>query len=1246
MDFRTFRHCFGLHRSSEFFCSTRSSSGLATAVLSLAMLLLSGVVTADPLSCAGSPFGTTGSIIQNVEFMDLVSTGASTNVIEEYRPATGTENPPITQLYQSNLYQGALTSANGTFQKAINVDLNGDGRDEIAAVYLSGTKLTIAIYERASGLSPSATVIQAWSYTGTASLANVDIIAGDFDGSQDGKQELAVTWSESNMQHLGVLTGASNSNGDGVIANTNNNFSGKWTNDPTVSNPAITRLARGDFLLDGRDQIAVVSNMRSATPIELDVDLLEYGNLQTRTALPVRNSDVNIGSQHNFDIGSEFISGGSGYPIQGIVSLTADGGDVVDSAAAELVVHEEFLYPTFFGHQYAIGQRLYHFARTPEAPGPITSVSLAAGEGPNVDATQIIDLGYSTSGVPQAASFDTTIADIDGDGKAEIVVARDVVTDNGLTHTLNVSAYRSTVVPRAGFTYAVNGFTVTFTNTSKAAISYSWNFGDGSSSTQPTPSHLYSSNQNYTIPLTASDASGASDTYQATVNPGNNATGSGGIDAAYNYRLVYAPISSSNAAAASAYSADLATNGLFGYNHVQLAAGPMNHDGLQRALVMAFDVLNEKIVRGLAWFDDQNNFALVPNLQEESNSDFASLGNVSLLASDFDGESMHATLTTGADADCRTNVVDRQLRSLIWMPPYFAALQTQGIQNQNIDARFAKTNSTSQSQENQEGSYSSNSVSGYVGETAGFELGPLEAEDSVKFTFGGDFESATGAIHGSDQEYSYTEGSTSAGGEALVQSESTTSDCYTYDVVRYGGAIPNSTLHFCAIQRAPDGQPRDSVTDSNADVWNSLGDQSGAPFTPTPQWFPLTRDWASLALFHPAMLNGSPVNGATDGLFSTPVTSSTMVQPYLDIDLGAVRDIASIRVFPAANVDTKGNLVTPLGFADAAKDLVGFRIYVSMGKFVGAAIPSGANVTSFAPDTADQAISDRWNVWTRNPSDNSQLLRGRYVRLQNPSTTPSRINIAEIQVFGDSHVEPPTYPDAVCDPSTGADFFGNPLHNDGYFKAEVWNSVDATPGYQEIEVRGDLMWSGANAVDVHGNSISGVPNCANDEVVRDGSDIWGAGFKVSGSSTNFNSWDLGQTDSTTLGTTASFDTSFRIGAEYDIEAGFGVKVTAGLSYEYTHGVTSEIQSSTTWGNELSVGGDIAGFDTPSIGNICGYEPRPYAFHLNDRSNAGFQHDVYVADYIVREGSSSWTRAALPTICKDDRIFYDNVELYH
>ncbi len=1203
-----------------------------------------------PLSCAGSPFGTTGSIIQNVEFIDVVSTSASTNIIEEYRPATMSENPPITQAYQSDLYQGALTSANGTFQKAINVDLNGDGRDEIAAVYLSGSQLTIAIYERTSGLSPSASVIQTWIYTGAASLANVDIIAGDFDGSQDGKQELAVTWSESNMQHLGVLTGASNPSGDGVIANANNNFSGKWTNDPTVSNPAITRLARGDFLLDGRDQIAVVSNMRSAMPTELDVDLIEYDNLQTRTALPVRNSDVNIGSQHNFDIGPEFASGGRGYPIQGIVNLTADGGDVVDSAAAELVVHEEFLYPSTFGHQYAIGQRLYHFARTPEAPGPISSVSLAVGQGPNVDATQIIDLGSTPfgGGLPQAASFDTTIADIDGDGKAEIVVARDVATSNSQVHTLNVSAYKATVVPRGGFTYVVNGFTVAFTNTSKSAISYSWNFGDGSAvSTQPTPpSHLYSSNQNYTVTLTASDASGNSDTYQATVNPGNNATGSGGIDAAYNYRLVYVPISSSNAAATPAYSADVETNLFLAYSHVQLAAGPMNHDGIQRALVMAYDSENANILRGITRFDDQGNFALVPNLQNESNSDFTSLGNISLLASDFDGESMHATLTTGADADCRTNVVDRQLRSLIWMPPYFSALQSQGLGNQDIDARFAKTNSTTQSQENQEGSYSSNSISGYIGETAGFELGPLEAEDSVKFTFGGDFESATGAIHGSDQEYSYTEGSTSAGGEALVQSESTTSDCYTYDVVRYGGAIPNSTLHFCAIQRAPDGQPRDSVTDSNADVWNSLSDQTGAPFTPTPQWFPLTRDWASLALFHSATLNGSPVSGATDGLFSTPVTSSTMVQPYLDIDLGAVRDIASIRVFPAANVDTDGKQTTPLGFSDAAKDLVGFRVYVSMGKFAGAAVPSGASVTSFTPDTSDQAISDRWNIWTRNPSDSSQLLRGRYVRLQNPTTIPSRINIAEIQVFGDSHVEPPTYPDAVCDPSTGADFFGNPLHNDGYFKAEVWNSVGATPGYEEIEVRGDLMWSGANAVDIHGNSISGVPNCTNDYVVRDGSDIWGGGFKVSGSSTNFNSWDLGQTDSTTLGTTASFDTSFRIGAEYDIEAGFGVKVTAGLSYEYTHGVTSDIQSSTTWGNELSVGGDIAGFDTPSIGNICGYEPRPYAFHLNDRSNAGFQHDVYVADYVVREGSSSWTRAALPTICKDDSIFYDNVELYH
>jgi PKD repeat protein len=52
---------------------------------------------------------------------------------------------------------------------------------------------------------------------------------------------------------------------------------------------------------------------------------------------------------------------------------------------------------------------------------------------------------------------------------------------------------------------STNGFTVVFNNTSTGATSYTWNFGDLSSSSATAPTHVYTANGNYTITLIASN---------------------------------------------------------------------------------------------------------------------------------------------------------------------------------------------------------------------------------------------------------------------------------------------------------------------------------------------------------------------------------------------------------------------------------------------------------------------------------------------------------------------------------------------------------------------------------------------------------------------------------------------------------------------------------------------------------------------------------------------------------------------
>ncbi|HET8572443.1 MAG TPA: PKD domain-containing protein [Edaphocola sp.] len=64
--------------------------------------------------------------------------------------------------------------------------------------------------------------------------------------------------------------------------------------------------------------------------------------------------------------------------------------------------------------------------------------------------------------------------------------------------------------PEPLFTFTANNMTVNFTNTTvqPAGLKWLWQFGDGDSSLQENPQHLYNSNGTYTVMLTATDSAG------------------------------------------------------------------------------------------------------------------------------------------------------------------------------------------------------------------------------------------------------------------------------------------------------------------------------------------------------------------------------------------------------------------------------------------------------------------------------------------------------------------------------------------------------------------------------------------------------------------------------------------------------------------------------------------------------------------------------------------------------------------
>jgi len=86
--------------------------------------------------------------------------------------------------------------------------------------------------------------------------------------------------------------------------------------------------------------------------------------------------------------------------------------------------------------------------------------------------------------------------------------------NNSVTQTDYITV---TTVPSAGYTSSSNGLTVDFNNTTTNANSYSWDFGDGGTSTDVNPSHTYADDGSYDVELTATNDCGSTTLTQTVV---------------------------------------------------------------------------------------------------------------------------------------------------------------------------------------------------------------------------------------------------------------------------------------------------------------------------------------------------------------------------------------------------------------------------------------------------------------------------------------------------------------------------------------------------------------------------------------------------------------------------------------------------------------------------------------------------------------------------------------------------------
>ncbi|WP_304488643.1 protease pro-enzyme activation domain-containing protein [Dyella sp. 2HG41-7] len=146
------------------------------------------------------------------------------------------------------------------------------------------------------------------------------------------------------------------------------------------------------------------------------------------------------------------------------------------------------------------------------------------------DATPLHDVtsgnnGYNGYGYNAAAGYDNTT----GWGSLDITKFNAYVTKYwGGTGT---GGGTTTGTPVANFTDTVSGLTASFTNSSTdtgaTITSYAWNFGDSTTSTTASPSHTYTAAGTYTVTLTVTDSTGATNTKTGSVTVASSSGGGG-----------------------------------------------------------------------------------------------------------------------------------------------------------------------------------------------------------------------------------------------------------------------------------------------------------------------------------------------------------------------------------------------------------------------------------------------------------------------------------------------------------------------------------------------------------------------------------------------------------------------------------------------------------------------------------------------------------------------------------------------
>jgi hypothetical protein len=615
--------------------------------------------------------------------------------------------------------------------------------------------------------------------------------------------------------------------------------------------------------------------------------------------------------------------------------------------------------------------------------------------------------------------------------------------------------------------------------------------------------------------------------------------------------------------------------GYVGY-YLALAVGDLNKDN-RADVVAAFKdtyaggfrtvVLTEKF--------DANARPLGLQLSDTGRHDSTLTGPINLVMGDWDNDSLKAVVR----GRC-ARVTDADVTAAGFVPPYWQNIQGGQQKGGSIGRSTSSTDTVERSL-----TYSrSETVSAYVGVSAGASFFDL-AEFSAAAR-------ATGA-----HEYAISDRKTTSTGTSTVTTvgQSWSDDALVYEPAEYNCfsyqlAVNNvfistdqARLRFCEYQRLRNAKP--PLQASELDSWDV--NNGGKP-----EYTPVIRDWSSLALFRGAFTdqssNGATARLAVDGeivngsyIGATTAQTANQNNPWWQIDLGSAQDISKIRLWtPKGSLSNFYVFVSDTDFRTipGQNDPRNLINHPGVQHYTLADLGNGLAMT----DTAGPVTT----FLTLDSEPEPQPIQGRYVRVQRADA--GVLSLAEVQVFGTNHTDPDRYPLDLRDIAP----------NDGWFEVRLYNPYHTSDSdmYAWVKARGNLLWDGRLNQALNGLSV-GRGNATID-------------------------WSLSNSTETSRVQAQEIVNNTSVGAEFEVEGGVGIKVQTGGGVERTTGIASEVVQSTSWGNELNMGGSVQGFP-PAYDGVrnqwvlnCRYRFQPYYYELSEMSNLGYQHHFPVLDYLV------------------------------